>query len=582
MKLSLSWLARHRPYIPAAISGILLGAASLWPELGWIIFIAFIPSHAIAAELPQRVFEDNAFLPIKKFFVIAFRVLTFQFLWRRNIKVFKYDRRMVSAATQLFRYDVVTTLIWQSIAASPFLLPTEADAGWQAGLSATLTVITIVFVNALLFTIPQQLAMRISRFVDHSWSMFILPMCWVAFEYLYPNWVLAWPWSSLSFVMSGYAGWLGISSVLGPSAIVLLIILTNTLLYQAIRSRTIMKKSLIWGGSALSVLLLFLLPPVLMNDETEGEKITVRIVQPNFQRDDSGEGMTRMEKMDLLLNLVSQQPWDTSGLVILPENVLPKPMTKKELSNEDLLQNIRSITYKNDVDIVAGFTELVRYNKSDAPATAEPAFGGKMQDRIISAAHFADGELKSIYRKQRHLPVIERLPIPGVISFMQSLIGLDSQIDDQFGEGLAEGEFEAAEKLPFRVFIGSEVGFPGDILENGEESLVNLVLCNDNELFGEAQIRYLHQSASLLAVLTSRPAIVVSNKGYSAVHHPNGESETLVKRNAEGVADVSIVKINQSSFYERNGNVLGFVSIFLVLAGVIFAFIRYYFPRKHG
>ncbi len=585
MKLSLSWLARHRPYFPAIASGLLLGISSAIPALGGLAFLALIPAFAIAAELPGRVFEDKTVLPFKALIFIAFRLLTLQFIWRRKRKIFVYERRLIPASTQLFRYSFVTMLLWQSIAMIPFTLPSLRNIDEPAGLLTLAALSAIVVVNAFLYTIPQQVCLRLLKLTGESASMIILPVTWTAFEFVYMQWFLAWPWSTIGFMPTGYPRLLSFAATTGPSGIVFLVVLLNILLYQSMKAGNILWFRVVNIGIFVVVFVAFLFP---LTDKKsmdapggESNPVKIRLIQPNFHADGSGAEMTRMEKMELLHNLLTRQPWDSTGIVILPENVFPKPMTKEDLLSEDLLEGIRLIALGSDVSIIAGFTEIGSgENGGDLPAIAGNEPRVSEPKKMISAALFQKDGMTAIYRKQHFVPLVERLPFPGFISFFKNALGQEGLMKNQYSFAGPEGDWRDQYRNHIHMYIGFEAAFPAAVRDGELESQgINVVVSTDSRILDSWQMEFLNRSSSFLSVVTGRPTVHVSNRGVSAFCDSAGISRKQTTRGMEDVLDLEVEPAGQASRFIVHGEMLGFASFFLVLAGLIIVFFSFLFRK---
>src|ERR1700756_789313 len=171
----------------AILSGLLLGASWFSP-FTWLAFVAFVPLLV----LTHRV--EHSHIKRKKLTVFLLAYLTF-IIW--NV------------------FD--TWWIWYA-----------SDGGAVAAFVANSLLMALTYL--LFFTLYR----RVQRW---SYSVWILPPVWLAFEYLHTKWDLAWTWLTLGNVFAFEHNWVQWYEFTGVSGGTLWILIVNILLYTILKTK---------------------------------------------------------------------------------------------------------------------------------------------------------------------------------------------------------------------------------------------------------------------------------------------------------------------------------------------------------
>ena len=107
---------------------------------------------------------------------------------------------------------------------------------------------------------------KLKNTIQSKNPMLILPILWIAFEYLHLNWDLSWPWLILGNVFASHpvlVQWYSYTGALGGTLWVLII---NILVFKCYERRTSLKNAKVYVLSlCVAILVPFLFSNLLYN-----------------------------------------------------------------------------------------------------------------------------------------------------------------------------------------------------------------------------------------------------------------------------------------------------------------------------
>jgi len=222
----------------AIISGLLLSLS--WPTYGFpfLLFFAFVPLFILEEEISKESHHKN-----RKIFFYSYLAI---FIW-----------------------NVITT--------------------WWIWNSTAFGAIMAIILNSLFMSLVWVIFSFSKRhFFNQKHAIFLLPIFWVAFEYLHLDWDLSWSWLNLgnAFANHIYAiQWYEYTGTFGGTWWVLIVNILIFKLIQKMKAEAFeIKKLLI---SSIPVLLFIFIPLsislyIYKNYEDQGKAVEIVVVQPNM------------------------------------------------------------------------------------------------------------------------------------------------------------------------------------------------------------------------------------------------------------------------------------------------------------
>jgi apolipoprotein N-acyltransferase len=595
----LYWLARHKPYGIVLCSGILLAISFPPFPFHFLVFVAFVPIFVLfeTGNVPGRVPEDKIFRPIKATFIVLFRILTLQFIWRRSRrwrKVFRYQRHTISGNAQLFRYTYSIFFLWNLVGSYWLLVAAFRAPGIEDTLILFSAGILALLVNPALMSIPCQLYSR-TRHVLHpvvAAGSFIV--FWLTFEYLQFNWELSWSWLTLGHALVETPFWIQYAEFTGVLGISLHILLANLLIYQLYRYYHHRHRiNLLRAGLALGWLALpLLLNQLLLDDsrkvfQNEG-RMSVRLVQPNVDPHGTDGLFTAEQKMSRLSNLMLADSLGATDLVVLPEKAIPRALNRNKIGRDRLLDPLWAVVDSHQIDVLAGVeSELFYATQDSAPVGATPGFELKESGRNPvwiatwnSAILLRPDREMAIYDKGRLAPLVERIPylewfgmINRIFPGWWSAVGNYSKQDSLVLPETSDG-------TPLSVLLSYESAF-GDYARRstlaGGRAII--VMTNNRWWSGSADYGQHAWLAILRAIENRRSVLRSGNLGGSLLVNARGQSLSLSESGAAETADFTLDLNSAQTFYVQYGDLIGRISGWLTLLIVLISLSLYYIPQ---
>ncbi|MBR4801841.1 MAG: apolipoprotein N-acyltransferase [Bacteroidales bacterium] len=473
-------------WILSLLSGLLLSIPYIYPHCGLIALVAFLPllaAEKLATESGKRHFGlcyYSAFL-----------------LW--NV--------------------IATWWIWYA---------TPAGA------------VAAIILNALQMAV----VFRLFRFLTQRYAGFFpylaLAVLWCAWEHLYQDWQVTWPWLNLgnSFAQSiKHIQWYEVTGSIAGS---LWILLANGLIFRTLLNISERRKS---GWWALGATVLIAVPILLSHIRYAeyGKKIAsydpaqakeVVVLQPNIDPyQDKFGGKTQRQQDEILLNLAKENITDSTFLVVAPETFFnPSSAAGSIVENNPVgnstLDSIRLFSAQNNVNFIFGaVTQTYYFEEAKPTRSARPMGARGWYDLFNTAVYTGKDSALTFYHKSKLVVMAETVPYIGNTSVLGSL-GLD--LGGGFGN-FGTQSYRGLFITPDDVKIGSAVcyesvfaNFFRDYVKDEGANLMTIITNDGWWKNTSGHIQHLHY-ASLRAIETRRDIARSANTGTSALINQRGD-----------------------------------------------------------
>ena len=117
----------------------------------------------------------------------------------------------------------------------------------------------LIFVNPVFFLIPSTLLYFSRQIIPRKYSLYLLPLFYVAYEYAYMLTDLSFPWLSLGNGLSLFTTFIQIADVIGTLGLSLIIVMINVLIFKSISAYKINNKLFFVNSSVALLIFIFIL-----------------------------------------------------------------------------------------------------------------------------------------------------------------------------------------------------------------------------------------------------------------------------------------------------------------------------------
>jgi apolipoprotein N-acyltransferase len=582
-KLSLFSLAKRRPYRLVLVSGILLAASFPPSPLNFFIYVAFVPLMVLFEKgiVADHAIEDGIFLPFKRIVIVLWRLLSMQFLWRKNFRwsaVMHYETHEISGNAQLFRYSYATFFIWNALCCYWLMLTALGASNIAEGMVNAVAGVLAIALNPLLMAVPLQFQARLRRFLAPEWAALALIVFWLAFEYLHLNWELNWPWLTLGNAMSDHPAWIQYAEYTGVLGISAQILLVNWLAYLGLRW---LQRKVLVGGLLLALAVGVFAFPLLLNGPLTDParpalqaigQLKVRMIQPNVDPYAKGDELTPEQRISRYTRLILSQPLDTHRIIILPEKAIAQPLEPRTMLKGRMLSPLWDIVDSFQVEILTGLEDFEDFDDTiEAPISARENYrlvDGKRQlvysDHYNSAWIINASRSTQVYRKGKLVPMVERVPFLRGLRWLKFL-----RIDPAKGM-LSYGRPDSLillptlDSIPTNVLICYESAF-GDHTRQKTAMGAQWIAMITNDGWWRQSSGYIqHAGMSIIRAIENRRTLArCANNGRSMIVDATGQTSQVSAWGTEALIDADIPLYDYQTFYVRNGDYIGVIACWL-------------------
>jgi len=424
-----------------------------------------------------------------------------------------------------------------------------------------------IFANAL----KMSLIFELFRLARKKWTgvlpYLLLASVWMAWEHLYFDVQISWPWLVLGNALAGsteLAQWYEYTGTLGGSLWIWASNLVLLALALRLPSRLPRRRRLAFRVAAGAVLLL---PPALSLGmfahfrEPEEGRVDVVIGQPNFDPYHKFESMTQEQQDEVLLRLFASAAGADSArptLFIAPETFTASYILKGAVGPNATAQRFSAFLERYPRSaILFGASTYDIYGPGPAPSPVARRLGDGWLDSHNSALlQDAAGDVQ-VYHKSRLVVGTELTPFPKIFV----------PIDDALGGvmGRCTGQKEAGVlcfgDVPLGCAVCYESVFPEYCAQYVRKGAKVLTVITNDAWWGNTPGYRQHFSYSRLRAIELRRDIArCGNTGISAFINRRGDVVSRGPWWKEAVLEGKVGLNSEKTFFVRYGDVIGRVS----------------------
>lgn len=513
-------------YCLALVSGILLSFPWIVHGFGWTLFVAFVP----------LLFADS----------------------------FIFQQKRAQGLYHSFLFSFLAFLMWNVLST------------WWIAYVSVLGMLFVTSLNALLMAFVWWGKSKVQLKMGEASGLFSLVIFWLAYEFLNHHGLLPWPWLTLG---NGFANnveiiqWYEYTGAWGGS---LWMLIVNVIIFNAFKKN---REFLVlrFYKPIGHIIIVILLPVILslylyFNYSENGLIQKVVVVQPNIDPyTEKFTGMSEKEQVDRLVALTEGKITDSTDLVLMPETALPPVWEDSNQLNDSSLKSLERIINRfPHVSMVAGAISHIKLGDSEAKsATALQSASGEYYFVRFNSAILLDTSHRVQFSHKNILVAgVEKAPLSEYFSFLPNVMldlgGIKGGLSagDEPINLISKSGQKIGPVICFESVFGNHVR---QLVENGAQYIA--VLTNDGWWKGASGIWQHFGYSRIRAIETRRSVVRSANTGISGIIDQRGDIQVLTTKNI-AVAISSELHINNSStFYVRNGDYIGLIS--LLLAGLV-------------
>lgn len=418
----------------------------------------------------------------------------------------------------------------------------------------------LIFVNPVFFLIPSTLLYYSRQIIQRKYSLYLLPIFYVAYEYAYMLTDLSFPWLSLGNGLSLFTLFIQIADIIGALGLSFVIVLVNVLLYKCLVNYKDKRKVLYFNASLAGLILAFTLLYGVVKLKTpfpSSKKIKVGLIQPNLDPWEKWKGGNLNDLTESYFQLSSEAIKKGAKIIVWPETALPVYLRSDAYN--DILESIYRFCDSNQVYLLTGMPDAKFFiNDKNIPDDAKYNSANDYYYATYNSILLFRPNNPSIesYGKMKLVPFGERVPFVDALPFLGKII--------KWGVGLSGwnvGKDTTVFSLLTKVFpyetnndtvnIGGIICYES-IYPTFVSAFVNrgadfITVVTNDSWYGNLSGPYQHKEfAALRAVENRRTVVRAANGGISCIINPLGKTEIQTQMFTRNyiVGDVTIDETN--------------------------------------
>ncbi len=432
----------------------------------------------------------------------------------------------------------------------------------------------LIFVNPVFFMIPTTLLYFCRDIFNKKTAIYLFPLFWITYEYLYMLTDLSFPWLTLGSGLSHFHLFIQAADIVGAVGLSLIVVYINVFIAKAFQSRktsnNLFKLNISIAVGILAMVLLYGLIRI-STFRISDKKVKVGLIQPNLDPWGKWTGGKIDDLTTDYINLSKQAVSKGAKVIFWPETALPVYLLDGGFNS--VLDSIYSFINKNNVYLITGMPDIIYYKHGDKmPDDVKYSKPGNFYYATYNAILLFSPGTRNIvhYGKSKLVPFGERVPFVDQLPFLGDLI--------KWGVGLSGwnvGKDTTVFKLPLdnkrdTLIVDGMVCYESIYLyfiprfvEKGADLIS--VVTNDS-WYGNSSGPYQHKEMAVLRAVENRRTVIrAANGGISCIIDPLGH--TIVESKM-----FTIDEITGDVFIQENKSFFTRYPLFLPVISSAFSF----------
>ena len=467
---------------------------------------------------------------------------------------------------------------------SAFLLFNIATTFWINWISV-IGAASAIAVNSAVMMLMFWWFIKSRRHLTRAQSYVFLIVLWVAWERVYQNIEISWPWLNLgnSFATSPHlVQWYEYTGFLGGSVWILL---SNVLLYETVRRIIVMRGAenpdgvhpvLYRRGTValgLAEALVVIVPMVISlhiyrNYQCTDDPVEVVAVQPNIDSYHEKHGGLSQDIQDQrLFSLIDSVVTPQTDYVITPETYTFR-FNLDEPEGNTTYRSVMSFEKAHpDCNFILGaITYRFFSSKALAPAGAAEVGGGMWYSSYNTAMAIDTCGIRNFYHKSKLVPAVEIIPYQRYIPFLGKIMEACGGSSSSYGISDDVENLHCKDSTEVGVMICYESIY-GDYFRKTAKYGADFVavITNDGWWGDTPGYRQHFRYAKLRAIETRRDVVHVANTGISGFIDQRGD---VVQKSGWWVPTAIRGTVNRNdklTYFAEHGDFVGRFCCFMLL-----------------
>ena len=426
----------------------------------------------------------------------------------------------------------------------------------------------LIFVNPVFFMIPTTLLYFSRNLYPRRIAIYLFPLFWITYEYLYMITDLSFPWLTLGSGLSHFNIFIQIADIIGAVGISLVVIYINIFIAKAIQAKTILPKSFkINVGLAIGIFLLVIVYGIIRIStfKISDKKVKVGLIQPNLDPWGKWSNMDINNLTNIYFDLSKQAVNEGAKVIFWPETALPVYLRDGGYNN--IIDSIYTFLRKNNVSLISGMPDLTYYKPGDKmPEDAKYSKAGNYYYATYNSVLLFSPLTKEIerYGKSKLVPFGERVPFVDQLPFLRDFIKWSVGISDwNIGRDTTIFKVPLAnnDTLKINSLVCYESIYPYYIERfiNKGADLISVV--TNDSWYGNSSGPYQHKEMAILRAIENRKSVVrAANGGISCIIDPLGRTLTESRMFTKTQVTGNVYIQDNETFFSKYSLILPVIS----------------------
>lgn len=414
---------------------------------------------------------------------------------------------------------------------------------------------------------------NVFRFKGGYW---ILPVAWMAFEYLHLNWSLNWPWLNIGNGFSMYPRWIQWYEYTGTFGGTLWVFVVNLLLFTALRSLFSGRKGYNPLWIVAMALLVFAVPVFLSHRmyhayEEREDPLDILVIQPNNDPYTEQYGLSPDEVLSNVYDLIDTHGDSLVDFIVLPESVIQEgSLFERKLTESRSVRSLLDyMSQYPQTAICIGASTYKRFLPGETlTSTARLVPNADWYYDAYNTVFYMDNISEiQLYHKSKLTPGVEVMPLIEYLPFIEHLaldlggtvgsLGIDRERKPFYN---TLHEVSVAPCICYESIFGE---FLSGFVRNGAEAI--FVMTNDGWWKDTPGYRQHASYARLRAIEMRRSIARSANTGTSCFINQRGDVIKATPYWERTAIRHTINANDRITFYAQHGDYIARVAVLTFL-----------------
>ncbi|NBC83375.1 MAG: apolipoprotein N-acyltransferase [Bacteroidetes bacterium] len=430
----------------------------------------------------------------------------------------------------------------------------------------------------------------VRRNLGNSFGYFSLILFWLSFEHLYLKAEISNPWLTLGYGFQNdhrIIQWYEFTGALGGS---LWILLVNVLVFRAYKYYLVENTIFPIRRTLTLILIPVILAPIILSlvmynqYEEKKDPYEIVVVQPNIDPYLKFNDIPSLEQTQRLIDLADSLADEDTDYIVAPETCINNNIWVHQLHRSADLQIISQFLKDYpQAKFVLGITAYERYQNGKRSATArELGSSGVYFDSFNSAIQLDSTKNIPIYHKSQLVVGVEKMPYPGLLSFLKPLtLQLGGTFRSHGSQEKRANFYSPQDSLGVSPVICWESvygEYVSDYIKKGSGFI--FIITNDG-WWGNTPGHVQHNALARIRAIETRRSIARSaNTGISSFVNQRGDMLQKLNWWKRGALKTVLNANDEITFYVKHGNYIARIALFFSLLMVLYVVAKILQNRK--